>query len=167
MLRRLALLTLLGLLAWWPMMAVHELGHVLAAMATGGTVREVELHPLRFSRTDVQPNPRPLVVAWAGPAFGVAGPLVLAATAPPLLRRRRARRALGASLWFFAGFCLIANGGYIGAGWVERIGDAGTMLRLGTPRWAMAAFGATCLAGGLSIWHRLAGPARTPAAGNA
>ena len=48
------------------MEAVHELGHVLAAWATGGLVTDVVLHPLTISRTDVRPNPRPLAVAWGG-----------------------------------------------------------------------------------------------------
>jgi hypothetical protein len=46
-------------LSWLAMMAVHELGHVLHAVASGGTVVGVVLNPLEISRTDVSPNPHP------------------------------------------------------------------------------------------------------------
>jgi hypothetical protein len=52
---------------WLLMQAVHELGHVLAAWATGGTVRKVVLLPWAFSQTQLAANPEPLVVAWGGP----------------------------------------------------------------------------------------------------
>ena len=32
--------------SWLGMQAVHELGHILAALATGGSIANVELHPL-------------------------------------------------------------------------------------------------------------------------
>ncbi len=53
--------------SWLAMQAVHELGHVLGAVATGGRVTEVVLHPCTISRTDVHPNPHPLLVVWPGP----------------------------------------------------------------------------------------------------
>jgi hypothetical protein len=59
------------------MQAVHELGHVLGAMATGAEVTRVVLWPWTISRTDVTNNTRPLVVAWAGPIVGIALPLVM------------------------------------------------------------------------------------------
>src|SRR4051812_8876543 len=64
-------------LCWLAMMATHELGHVLAAWLTGGTATKVVLHPLAISRTDVWPNPEPLVVVWSGPLVGVLLPLLL------------------------------------------------------------------------------------------
>ena len=131
------------------MQAVHELGHVLAAWLTGGTVQRVVLHPFTISRTDVSPNPRPLVVVWAGPIVGIGLPVVAAicsrAHFPP------GRRVLE----FFAGFCLIANGAYIGVGSLDAIGDAGDMLRHGSPRWLLATFGILSATWGLWIWHRL------------
>ena len=57
-------------LSWLGMMAVHELGHVIAAMMSGGTVVRIVLHPAAISRTDVSPNPFPLLVAWSGPILG-------------------------------------------------------------------------------------------------
>jgi hypothetical protein len=134
---------------WLGMQAVHELGHVTAAWLTGGKVERVVLHPLAISRTDVSPNPRPLMVAWAGPLVGVILPLVVAGVCR--LAGRRIRRLAD----FFAGFCLIANGLYIGAGSFGRIGDAGDMLRHGSPPWTLFVFGVACTAGGLWIWHCL------------
>lgn len=49
-------------LCWLSMMAVHEGGHFLCARLTNGQVTSVVLHPLAISRTDVMPNPRPLIV---------------------------------------------------------------------------------------------------------
>ena len=69
---------------WLGLQIVHELGHVLGAWATGGQVQQIVLHPLAISRTDVSPNPRPLVERWAGPVVGVLLPLVLLAIAWPL-----------------------------------------------------------------------------------
>jgi hypothetical protein len=128
---------------------------VLAAWATGGTVRRVVLHPLDISRTDVSPNPRPLVVAWAGPLLGSVLPLMLAV----ILRRKTG--ALSTSAAFFAGFCLIANGTYMGAGSLGGVGDAGDILRHGSPQSLLLMFGAACTVGGLWIWHRLTLPRAT------
>jgi hypothetical protein len=47
-------------LSWFAMMAVHELGHVVGAVVTGGNVERVVLHPLTispltFRRIPIQP----------------------------------------------------------------------------------------------------------------
>lgn len=57
-------------------MVVHELGHVLAAWLTGGTVSSIVLHPLRISWTGLSDNPHPQVVAWGGSGLGVGIPLL-------------------------------------------------------------------------------------------
>ena len=44
-------------------------------------------------------------------------------------------------LRFFAGFCLVANGGYIGGGSFDRLGGAGQMLRHGSPPWLLGPLG--------------------------
>src|SRR4029079_7020427 len=67
--------------SWLGMQAVHEVGHMLGAWLTGGQVTRVGLGPFGFSRTDVGNNVHPLVVAWAGPIFGVLIPLLLWAVA--------------------------------------------------------------------------------------
>jgi hypothetical protein len=131
------------------MQAVHELGHVLTAWATGGKVARVILHPLAISRTDVSPNPAPLAVAWGGPLFGATMPLLLAIT----VHIRQANAVIRTYADFFAGFCLIANGAYLGVGSVDGIGDAGDLLRHGSPHWELVAFGVVSSVAGLLVWR--------------
>lgn len=139
--------TFLG--SWLGMQAVHELGHLVAAWLTGGKVERLVLHPLTISRTDLSVNPRPLLVVWAGPMVGVLLPLAFwgAVSATNLSGRFVAR--------FFAGFCLLANGAYIGGGSFDGVGDCGEMLRHGSPRWLLWLFGLVCLPAGLWLWHGL------------
>src|SRR5438034_5975521 len=88
------------LASWLGMQAVHESGHVLGAWLTGGRVARVVFHPLTISRTDLDHNPSPLIVVWAGPVVGAAVPLLVWAVVG-------ATRFPGAFvLRFFAGFCL-------------------------------------------------------------
>ena len=56
-------------------------------------------------------------------------------------------------LRFFAGFCLLANGLYIGVGSFDRIGDCGDMLRHGSEPWHLWLFGALTAPLGLWLWH--------------
>lgn len=135
--------------SWLAMQAVHECGHVLGAVLTGGGVERVVLHPLTISRTEVAPNPRPGVVVWMGPLVGVLWPLAAAGLMP-----RRWRLARGTAL-FFAGFCLVANGVYIGAGTLAGLGDGEVMRSTGTPPWVSVVWGLTAAGGGFLIWHRL------------
>jgi hypothetical protein len=96
--------------SWLAMQVVHETGHVIVARMTGGEVTKVALHPLIISRTDVAENPHPLAVVWGGPLLGCLIPLSMFGLAAAL-------RAPGVYLFrFFAGFCLVANGVYIGLG---------------------------------------------------
>ncbi len=136
-------------LSWLAMMAVHELGHVIGAVVTGGTVERVVLHPLAISRTDVLPNPNPMSVVWAGPIVGVLLPLAL------LVIFKVGRVVFANLVQFFAGFCLIANGAYIGGGSFGKIGDAGDMLRHGSPIWCLWLFGVGSLPLGLYLWNGL------------
>ena len=62
---------------WLAFMTFHELGHVVAGWLSGGQVTKVVIHPLAISRTDVSPNPRPLLVVWAGPMAGITVPLFI------------------------------------------------------------------------------------------
>jgi hypothetical protein len=134
-------------LCWLMMMLVHEFGHVLGAWASGGTVERVIWHPLVFSRTDVSPNPSPLAVVWAGPLLGGLLPFAVWAAL--------SRFQWSFVLRFFAGFCLIANGGYIGGGSFEGLGDCGPMLAHGSPVSILWIFGATYAVSGLYLWHGL------------
>jgi hypothetical protein len=138
--------TILG--SWLGMQAVHELGHVLGAWATGAHVTQVVLTPTTISRTDVTNNTSLLIVAWAGPVIGVGLPMVIWSLA-------HAAGLLGAFvLRFFAGFCFLANGLYIGLGSFGRVGDCGEMLRHGSSLWQLWLFGAVTAPLGLALWHR-------------
>ena len=106
-------------LCWLGMMAVHELGHVVAAWGSGGTVTKVVLHPLAISRTDVRPNPHPLFVVGSGPLVGSLLPLAVGGVLATFTHPARPYAR------FFAGFCLIANGLYIGAGSLKGVGGRG------------------------------------------
>lgn len=133
--------------SWLGMQAVHELGHVLGALMTGGRVARVVLHPTTISRTELVTNPSPLIVVWGGPVFGALAPLLLWLLAAALRMR-------GAYvLRFFAGFCLIANGLYIAVGSFDGVGDCGEMLRHGSQRWQLWLFGAATTPFGFWLWH--------------
>jgi len=56
---------------------------------------------------------------------------------------------------FFAGFCLVANGCYIGVGSFGRIGDTGDMLAHGSPRWCLWLCGLATVPLGLYLWNGL------------
>lgn len=133
--------------SWLGMQAVHESGHVLGAWLTGGHVARVVLHPLTISRTDLEENPHPLAVVWAGPVCGVALPLLLWAVT---VAARLPARFL---LRFFAGFCLVANGLYIGVGSFDRVGDCREMLLYGSSPWQLWLFGALAAPAGFGLWH--------------
>jgi hypothetical protein len=131
------------------MQAVHEFGHVIGTWLTGGHVNRVILYPTVISRTDLSLNPHPLIVVWAGPLIGSLLPLGIWGLAIALWRR-------GSYLFrFFAGFCLIANGAYIGIGSFYRIGDAGDMLRYGSSPWQLWLFGIVTIVTGLFLWNGL------------
>jgi hypothetical protein len=136
--------TLLG--SWLGVQAAHESGHVLGALLTGGEIATIVLHPLTISHTEMIDNPHPLGVVWAGPLVGVMLPLIiwglLAVTGVPGAFVAR----------FFAGFCLITNGAYLGAGSFLGAGDCGEMLRQGSPVWVLRAFGAVAVPMGFWLW---------------
>lgn len=153
--------TALVLVSWYGMLWCHELGHALAAVLIGASPVSISVPLLGFSHTDIGVWPRPVVVVWSGPIFGSLVPLVfaliLAALQKPLLRvggPAMQKRCLQIA-WFFAGFNLIANGAYIGLGWIDRIGDTGELLDAGHTPAPLIIFG--CLTGtsGLACWHQL------------
>jgi hypothetical protein len=133
--------------SWLGMQMVHELGHVCGAWMTGGSVERVVLHPLTISRTDVAPNPHPLLVVWAGPIIGILLPMLFWLAAAGL------RLQAAFLLRFFAGFCLLANGLYIGIGSFHGVGDCGEMLRHGSAIGHLWMFGAVTAPVGLWLWH--------------
>ncbi len=135
--------------SWLLMQAIHESGHAICAVLTGGSVRRIVLVSWEFSRTDLIQNPRPLIVCWAGPIMGVAAPVAIWLLA----------RQIGwtGAFWlrFLAGFCLIANGAYIGVGAFTQDGDSGDLIREGSPVWLLSIFGMSTTLVGLLLWHRL------------
>ena len=135
-------------LSWLLFMIVHELGHVLGALATGAQVERVRLGPLSISETVLGENPHPLVVVWAGPVVGALLPVALWG----VLALAKCSRAYLAR--FFAAFCLVANGAYIGADAFYQNGDGWVMAFHGTPVWVMLLFGMAALAPGFWLWHR-------------
>jgi hypothetical protein len=146
---RFFLITLTLTCSWLAMQWVHEAGHVLGALATGGEVERVVLHPLSISRTDLRANPQPLIVTWAGPWLGVLAPLAAWLVASAL-------RLQSAYLFrFFAGFCCVANGLYIGVGSFDHVGDCGDLLKHGAAAWQLWLFGLVNTAAGFVLWNRL------------
>jgi hypothetical protein len=144
----LLILSTLGL-SWLGMQIVHEAGHVLLAWIGGETVHRVILHPLAISRTDSSHDHHPLLVAWGGPALGALLPLVALGAA------KLVRAGDSYLFQFFAGFCLITNGSYLGIGSFEGVGDAGDLIRHGTPRGVLIAFGVVAVPLGLHLWNGL------------
>ena len=131
---------------WFGMLAVHELGHVLAAWSSGTRVEQIVLFPI--SQTVVTDVEHPLFVYGAGAVFGTAFPVLLWLTV-------RLFRWLTAYLFrFFAGFCLVANGAYIGCDFsVAGPTDAGLLIEHGTSRLVLILFGILCMSSGLFLWH--------------
>jgi hypothetical protein len=149
MLRRTLIFAAALYASWLGMMAVHEVGHVLHARISGGVVLRVSVPLAGFSITEFSSNPHPHFVAWGGAIWGTLLPLMIWGASRAL--RFRFLRATQ----FFAGFCLIANGLYLGVGWTTRAGDAADLVRHGTPVWVLVACGAIATTSGLILWHRL------------
>jgi hypothetical protein len=135
-------------ISWLGMMALHEAGHVAHARLSGGTVERVSIPLIGFSQTFYATNPNPRFVTWGGPIWGSILPLIFLAAAMAFQKLRRA-------VQFFAGFCSIANGAYIGLGWTMRAGDAAELVKHGEAVWRLIAFGLVAGAVGLYLWHRL------------
>ncbi len=129
----------LVIFSWLYMQWTHELGHILAGLASGATIDRVILDPRTFSMTQFQSTPRPLIAAWGGPVLGV----IIGAGIPLLLMR--ALTGFRFSLRIIAGFVLLANGLYIGLGAIYPVGDAQSLIMFGSPRWLLAIFGIACI----------------------
>lgn len=135
--------------SWLLMQVVHESGHVIGALLTGGQIRQVVLVPWEISRTDLLANPHSLIVCWLGPVVGAIAPVIAWLIAAKFWK--------AGAFWFrfLAGFCLIANGAYIAVGQFTRDGDGGDLMREGSPAWTLWLFGAVCVPIGLLLWHQL------------
>jgi|SRR5580704_15148019 hypothetical protein len=137
------------LFSWLAFMVVHEFGHALTAWSTGGSVKWMILHPLQISWTTFSRNPHPQLVTWGGPVLGALLPCLFWIIA-------RWLRTPGIYLFrFFAGFCLIAIGLYLIVDSFGRGGDAGALMRMGTPQWQLLLFGLVTTPTGFWMWHGL------------
>jgi hypothetical protein len=128
------------------MEAVHECGHVLAAWGSGATVERVVF--IWISCTETANVEYPLFVYGAGAVFGALFPLLLWLVVGGL------RLKIAYLFRFFAGYCLIANGAYIGCDFsVVGPTDAGMLIEHGASRLILVLFGVLCVSGGLFLWH--------------
>jgi hypothetical protein len=135
--------------SWLAMQAVHELGHVVGSMLSGGHVAQVILHPAKTSQTRLANNPHPQFVAWMGPVIGALLPAAV------MLVARTANWRGWYVFQFFAGFCLVANGAYLAFGSIGHIGDAGDLLRHGAAPLLLWLFGLVTIPTGLWLWNGL------------
>ena len=144
-------------LSWLGMMAVHELGHVLAAWTSGGVVERIDLHPLVLSHTMLAANPCPLYVAWGGPILGCLFPLALLGIVKLFAKPYDYLAA------FFAGFCLVANGAYLGGGTFSggnaldgnTLDDGAVILNSGGEVWQLLLFALLTVPSGLWLLNGL------------
>jgi hypothetical protein len=142
-----------GSLSWLLMMVLHECGHVVHGWFTGATLQRIDLPLVGFSQTDFAANPHPLIVAWGGGIGGCLFPLVILG-----MVRIFASRYVYLAAWF-AGFCLIANGAYLGCGAFTTNSyagdDASVIIANGGSTWHLLVFGFLTIAAGLYLWSGL------------
>ena len=144
--RRWTFILLFLTVCWFGMQAVHELGHILAAWSSGAMVLQVVVLPISW--TNVSNVEYPLFVYGAGATFGTILPLLL------WLLARYLRWKSAYLFRFFAGFCLVANGTYIGFDFsTTGPSDAGLLIEHGAHRLVLVLFGVLCVSGGLFLWH--------------
>ncbi len=149
---------LLLLICWYSMMATHELGHVLAGWLSSHEISEFSFPLIGFSETSMNVYPRPAWVVWSGFASGVLSPLVV------WLLTKRFKPEMARACQFVLGFCLLANGGYLGFGWIDRVGDIDELLIHGTPVWLLMIIGVALILWGRWCWVRLNTPSPKPPA---
>jgi len=148
-------------LSWLLMMALHECGHLLHGWLSGAKLAGIFLPLIGFSRTEFAANPHPLFVVWGGPLWGCLLPLAILAGVRLLgatdAKRLMVKRYDYLVAWF-AGFCLIANGGYMAGGAFmggSGADDPSVVLQNGGARWQLLAFGLPAIAAGLFLWNGL------------
>ena len=131
------------------MQAVHELGHVIGAWATGAEVKRVVLTPSTISRTDVVNNLHPLVVVWAGPMVGAALPILLW-----LLARLHAYQCICSPI-----FCRLLSDCEWSLHWTRIFRWCGR-LRRNAPVWRFTVAALVVRGSHRSNWPRALAPAR-------
>jgi hypothetical protein len=148
---RLALAALLLYACWLGMLAVHELGHAMHAWNTRGSVVSMTIPWFGFSQTLTAGTSYPRYVVWGGAEWGCGIPLLACGLALLV----RGRRGVPELLKFFTGFCLIANGLYLGLFWMGRNNDASDLVRMGESPLTLIAFGIVATVSGFYMWHKL------------
>lgn len=139
---------------WYGMMLTHELGHVLAAVATGSRIDAVRVPLFGLSQTEIATYKHPVAVIAMGPVVGVVPPLI--AWAALVRRQARVGRPGRAPLTkFFAGFCLVANGGYLASALVLPVGDVADLMALGVSANLLGGAGVAMAGAGLWMWNGL------------
>ena len=133
-------------LFWYPISLVHELGHYVSAKIGGGTGVEIVWRHYVFSETIRTGSRWPLLDAWMGPVIGIIIPLVMAFT----LRKTK----LAEWVVWFASIACIANGLYIGIGWMDVGGDPSDMIAQGCPLIVLIGFGLGSFSTGLILLMR-------------
>ncbi len=125
--------------------ALHELGHVFAAWATGGTVQSLYLHPFTTSYTSIHPDPSPLLTHAAGVIVAPLAGLVCIALA------RRVEGAYTVPL-YTAGVATFATSGiYLVVGTWAGVGDARMLVDLGMPALGLMLIGAGLIAAAVRL----------------
>ncbi|MCC6229853.1 MAG: hypothetical protein IT432_11565 [Phycisphaerales bacterium] len=152
--RRLLIIAPLLAGSWYAMMLVHEFGHVIAAWITGSQIQSVRVPWVGFSQTLVPATQWPRVVTASGPVVGAMLPLLtwLIARHIPCL----SRRGWSVIARFFAAFCLLANGVYLGSAMLNPVGDTEELVRVGVPAWVLTTIGLPAAALGLALWNGMA-----------
>lgn len=106
---------------------VHELGHGLTLIATGGELDFIEVSPFSWSYAHYRSNPEPMATSWSGflweTIFGVL--------AFSILWIAKSRLSLFGVVLAIAS--LAGTGIYMLVGAVLRIGDSAALIRMGVP----------------------------------
>lgn len=147
-----AIIALLAMACWiWlATLLIHELGHVVAAISTGGKLVSVELRAGWLPHTLVQPNPHPSLVLWSGFAVGMIVPQLVAIA----WSSDHAFTKLALKVW--AGFCVLFSGVYLAVGGMERLTDTSKLVEQGWPlSWLVAGGTALAIVGYAQSRHHL------------
>lgn len=134
-------------MSWWQMQAVHEFGHLLAAVLTSEQISVVNLHPLQLSFTLLASHRYSITFLWAGPILGVLLPLFLWQLTKIMMR------GWSHVFRFFTGFCLIANGAYLGSAAFAAYGDAKGLLQHEVSIFWLLAFAVITIPTGFYLWN--------------
>jgi hypothetical protein len=116
--------------------AFHELGHALAMVLDGVTIRAFHLNPFSWSWTFPESLNHPLFTALGGVTFGV-----VFAAIPALAAIRIQTPAFRIPAVVTAAVALAVDGIYLVAGTFFRIGDGGELLQYGVSRELILALG--------------------------